>query len=161
MGFGYQCSANDTGLLLTSLARYAVIVYGSGANEGGIEKLDTRLINIAARRTPAVSRSAPIATLRSLAYTMPADNPYPSQCAGSVDGALQAFCSTIRETLMAWARSVCGVRDWGRIRTKSVPTCHRLVTGIRCFYEIDALAEWWAPLLSSSPFQIGGSSLAA
>ena len=67
MGFRYRCSTNDTGLLLTSLARYAVIVYGSGADEGGIEKLNTRLINIAARRTPAVSRSAPIATLRSLA----------------------------------------------------------------------------------------------
>ena len=73
---GASVLRNAQGASPTSLFRYGQILHGMGAYESGIRKLNTQLINIAARRTAGVSRSARLATAHAMADTTSARNLY-------------------------------------------------------------------------------------
>ena len=81
--------------LITSLLRYAMVVVGSCAPDDLINRIDTTIINVAARRISRLPLSTRIETLHFLSGTNSYRNMYIQQCAMFVRRARSAHGSAI------------------------------------------------------------------
>ena len=88
--------------LVTSLLRYGLGTYGSGAYEQCLRKIDTCVVNVVARKVLGVGRSARLPILHATAGAQAMRNLYTQRCAELVDAALRASASSIQNRLKTW-----------------------------------------------------------
>ena len=86
--------------LLTSLVRYGWAVIGSGIHEERMLALNTRIVNVAARKVAGASRSERRGALHAAAGVLSAQNLLLMHCALSLDRTVRAYGSSIREWLL-------------------------------------------------------------
>ena len=98
--------------LLVSLSGYGLVVYGSGAYEVGLKRLEVQLANVSARRITGIGRSARLAALHMTADVLSVRNQYLKVCALTLDRALRAYNSTICDRMQAWLSAVLQVEEW-------------------------------------------------
>ena len=84
---------------LTSLARYGLVAYGSGAYEVNLGRLETLRANVSARRITGISRSARSPTLHMTAGVTSVRNLHVQTCALLLGRGLRARNGAHRQHL--------------------------------------------------------------
>ena len=130
--------------LLTSLVRYGLITYCSGAHETGLHGLNTQLINIAARRTAGIPRAARVVVPHIMADVVSAPNLYSPQSAKSLHSIMGATSSTIQLVLRTWACDAYRMPHWETTRSCFAPQRPSGFTGVRGNRELGVTVRWGA-----------------
>ena len=98
--------------LLTSLMTYGMAATGGTAYEKCLDRLETLVTNINARRITGASRSARLAVLHMVADVTSARNLFLQQSALFIDRAMRIRNCEIRDEIANWTESLYNVRDW-------------------------------------------------
>ena len=98
--------------LFSSLTRFGLPVYGSGAYEAHLDRMETQHANVSAGRITGIGRSARLVTLRMTAGALSVRNQYIQACALLLDRSLRAYDSTIQTRLLRWTRRMYSVSEW-------------------------------------------------
>ena len=105
-GHGWESDSDSLRLtrdtLITILTRFGVVLTGFEAFRQQIVALETRVVNIAARRIRGVGAMARLMILRIVAGVFSVRNLYILSCALCLDPTLRAFRSPIRSRLVPW-----------------------------------------------------------
>ena len=98
--------------LVVSLLRFGLTVVGSGLADGLMRRLDTTILNVMARRTTGVARTARIPVLHATAGILSAHNLFIQQCASMVDLSLRATGASVQARVSRWMECMYGVSTW-------------------------------------------------
>ena len=104
--------------VIGSLLRYGTVVIGSCMPPDLLRKIDTQVINIAARRICGADRTIRIETLHFLTGGHNAKNRYVARCALMLDSILRATNSGIKSRITA---ELCGLREVEILDTRMTP----------------------------------------
>ena len=109
----------DTGMLrltgkalVLSLLRYGLTVTGSGMNDKDMQRIDTRVVNVLARRILGVGPSARLPVLHAVAGVESMNNLYVQNCAAMLNIALRAERSSLQTRMNRWLCRAYEVRSW-------------------------------------------------
>ena len=98
--------------LVVSLLRYGLTTVGSGLEDKVMRRVDTGILNVMARMTTGVTRSARIPILHAVAGILSMHNLYIQQCASMLDLVLRASRSTIENRIRRWLARTYDVEAW-------------------------------------------------
>ena len=98
--------------LAVSLFRYVLTTAGSGLDDKYMRRIDTCILNVLARMTTGVARSARIPALHAFAGILSMRNLYIQQCASMLDLVLRASNATIESRIRQWLMRMYGVKTW-------------------------------------------------
>ena len=129
--------------LIPGLSRYGLSVVGSGANEQSLRRIDTCIINVAARRVLGAGRSASLSPLHVAAGMQSIHNPYTQHCAELLGSSLRATASTIQCRKLQWVQRVFRISNWtpGKPKFISPEPLEQRVCEFR-FFDVDVEEEW-------------------
>ena len=125
---GCTCGAETNILRVThkaiieSVVVYGIVAVGSGAYESELRRLDTCVLNPAARVIAGVGPSARLITLHSTAGTISIHNFFIQGCAQTMDRGLRADRSSIARTIQKWTADQYQITTWEARETSFCPT---------------------------------------
>ena len=117
-GFGTNVLRMTSNALITSLWRYGLAVTGFMAYEQSLSKVDTVVINVAARRILGVGPSARLPALRSTAGAKSIRNLWFQLCAELSDSSLRVTNGAIQCRLRKWADGIYDAKQWMPMKTQ-------------------------------------------
>ena len=96
--------------IITSLLRYGMIMVGSCLPPDTFDKIETQIVNIAARKVGGLDRSTRIEALHFLTHTHSYKNLYIMHCADLIDAAIRSQPSSIGWRVRMEVGAALGVR---------------------------------------------------
>ena len=97
---------------VTSLLRYGYVVTGSGMSDAQVRQINTRLLNVLARRNVGVGPSARLRGLFAMAGILDSYNLYIQQCSETLNLILRATDGSIQNKMNENLQALYGVTTW-------------------------------------------------
>ena len=138
--------------LIISLVRYGYILTGSGLSNLRMSQLNTRLLNILARKIVGTGPSARLPVLFSLAGILNSQNLYVQQCAESLNLILRATDSSAQDKLTRQLLTIYAMPSWISKPQEMDPSTltHPLIGRLR-YLDYDVAESWMIQTLPACP----------
>ena len=129
--------------LVTSLIQYGLVTFGSHIYEKQLDRLDTQVINVAARRITGVHRSARLEVLRLTAGVTSVRNMIIQQSGNMILRALEAPKSPLRTWILQQMQRVYAREAWNSSQVEFIPPKpFHARTNFHGFHEMEYVDTW-------------------
>ena len=138
--------------LVLSLLRYGQTVVGSSLSEKWMSLIDTRIINILARKIVGAGPSARLSVLRAIAGVESSHNMYIQQCAKMLNLILRADRSSVQAKMEGWLGGACSVVSWApRMEVLEIPEGTEPQIGRLRYLDYQVAENWCFQVLENRP----------